>query len=107
MLGAPDRSGLVRPTALFNALHKKALELKPVVVAIDTAADTFGASENDRSQVRQFVGLLRRLAMNPIPPWCSSRTRASAALRMFRAVWEHRLAQWPADAALFQKRIGA
>jgi RecA-family ATPase len=34
-----------------------------VLIALDTAADMFGGNENDRSQVRQFIGLLRRLAI--------------------------------------------
>jgi RecA-family ATPase len=31
---------------------------------IDTSADVFAGNENDRMQVRQFVGLLRRLAID-------------------------------------------
>jgi RecA-family ATPase len=34
------------------------------LIALDTAADMFAGNENDRSQVRQFIGLLRRLAIN-------------------------------------------
>jgi RecA-family ATPase len=33
-------------------------------VPIDTAADVFGGNENDRAQVRRFIGLLNRLAMD-------------------------------------------
>ena len=34
-----------------------------MLIALDTAADMFGGNENDRSQVRQFIGLLRGLAI--------------------------------------------
>jgi RecA-family ATPase len=63
LLGVPDRGGLIRPTPLFERLLRTAAEVKPVLVALDTAADMFGGNENDRSQVRQFISLLRRLAI--------------------------------------------
>jgi RecA-family ATPase len=44
-------------------LLRTAEKIKPVLIALDTAADMFGGNENDRSQVRQFIGLLRRLAI--------------------------------------------
>jgi RecA-family ATPase len=34
-----------------------------VLIGIDTSADVFAGNENDRSQVRQFVGMLRKMAM--------------------------------------------
>jgi RecA-family ATPase len=63
LLGVPDRSGIIRPTPLFERLLRTAARIKPVLIALDTAADMFGGNENDRSQVRQFIGLLRRLAI--------------------------------------------
>ena len=63
-LGAPDRAGYIRPTPLFGSLRQHALAVCPVVVALDTAADLFIGNENDRSQVRQFIGLLRGLALD-------------------------------------------
>jgi RecA-family ATPase len=63
LLGAPDRAGIIRPTPLFEALRKLALKIKPILIALDTAADMYGGNENDRSQVRQFIGLLRGLAI--------------------------------------------
>lgn len=63
LLGAPDRTGIIRPTPLFDQLLLTASKIKPVLIAVDTAADTFGGNENDRGQVRQFIGLLRRLAI--------------------------------------------
>jgi RecA-family ATPase len=63
LLGVPDRTGIIQPTPLFERLFRTAAEIKPVLIALDTAADTFGGNENDRSQVRQFISLLRRLAI--------------------------------------------
>ncbi|RAZ86502.1 hypothetical protein DDV93_08875 [Cereibacter johrii] len=37
--------------------------MKPVLTVLDTSADLFGGNEIDRAQVRQFVGMLRRLAI--------------------------------------------
>jgi RecA-family ATPase len=64
VLGAADRMGLVKPTRLFVHLHKVACSLRPKLIALDTAADIFAGNENDRTQVRQFVGLLRHLAID-------------------------------------------
>jgi RecA-family ATPase len=63
VLGHADHTGLVKPTPLFERLLKAAIEIKPILIGIDTAADVFAGNENDRSQVRQFVGMLRKLAM--------------------------------------------
>jgi RecA-family ATPase len=59
-----SKAGIVTPTALFERLLKAASGIKPVMIGIDTSADVFAGSEIDRSQVRQFVGLLRKLAIN-------------------------------------------
>lgn len=64
VLGAPDRNGIIKPTPLFNSLHGKACSIKPEIVIVDTAADIFAGNENDRAQVRQFIGLLRGLAID-------------------------------------------
>jgi len=63
VLGHADRAGLVQPTPLFQRLMKAAIEIKPVLIGIDTSADVFAGNENDRAQVRQFVGMLRKMAM--------------------------------------------
>lgn len=64
MLGIPDgKSGVVRPTPLFERLLKTAKEIRPALIVIEAAADVFAGNENDRAQVRQFVALLRRLAI--------------------------------------------
>ena len=63
LLGAPDRAGIIQPTPLFERVREPPPRCKPVLIALDTAADMFGGNENDRSQVRQFIGLLRGLAI--------------------------------------------
>ena len=62
MLGHADHTGLMKPTPLFERLMKAANEIKPVLIGIDTSADVFAGNENDRAQVRQFVGMLRKLS---------------------------------------------
>ena len=64
MLGYADRSGRVIATALYERLHLAAVEIKPVMICIDTVADSFAGSEIDRSQVRQFIGMLSKLAIS-------------------------------------------
>jgi RecA-family ATPase len=63
VLGSVNRAGIVTPTLLYQRLLKAADEMKPAMICIDTAADTFVGNEIDRSQVRQFISLLRRLAI--------------------------------------------
>jgi RecA-family ATPase len=57
------RTGLVMPTPLFERLMKAATEIKPVMICLDTSADVFAGDEISRFEVRQFVGLLRKLAI--------------------------------------------
>lgn len=63
ILAAPDRNGLVKPTPMFEQLRTDAINMRPKLIAIDTAADVFAGNEIDRSQTRQFITLLRGLAM--------------------------------------------
>jgi RecA-family ATPase len=64
ILGATNRAGIIEPTRLYSQIHKTVSETKPKTLVIDTSADVFAGNENDRTQVRQFVGLLRRLAID-------------------------------------------
>jgi RecA-family ATPase len=43
-------------TPRFNDLIKQAKDFGARLLIIDTAADTFGGNENDRAQVRQYIG---------------------------------------------------
>jgi RecA-family ATPase len=63
VLGCPDRNGLIRPTPLFKELQEIACAIRPKMIALDTAADIFAGNEINRTQVRQFIGLLRKLAI--------------------------------------------
>ena len=62
LLGVVDRAGRVQKTPLYDALLKLATEQRPAFIGIENAADVFAIDENNRSQVRQAVALLRRLA---------------------------------------------
>jgi RecA-family ATPase len=64
ILGAPNRAGVIEPTPLFRRIHTAVCDIKPKTVVIDTSADVYAGDENRRAQVRQFVGLLRRLAID-------------------------------------------
>jgi len=59
-----DHDGKVRPTPRFDDLMQAARDHAARLIVVDTAADTFGGNENDRQQVRQYVGhVLGKLAM--------------------------------------------
>jgi RecA-family ATPase len=64
VMAAPDRSGIVKGTKLFESIREAANDIHPKLVVLDNAADIYGGNENDRAQVRQFVSLLRGMAMS-------------------------------------------
>lgn len=57
------KTGALVPTPLFGALEERIAEDRPKLVALDTLADLHAGNENDRAHARQFVGLLRGLAI--------------------------------------------
>jgi RecA-family ATPase len=63
LLATPDRNGIIRPTKLFTQLQESAIEIRPKLIVLDNSADIYAGNENDRSEVRQFITLLRGLAM--------------------------------------------
>jgi RecA-family ATPase len=63
LLGVPDSCGQIVPTQLYYQLLEAARDIKPKHIGIDTLADVFGGNEIDRVQVRQFVTMLRKLAI--------------------------------------------
>jgi RecA-family ATPase len=64
LLAAQDRAtGALRPTALFRDLDARLASERPALAVLDTLADMFPGNENDRTQARQFVGMLRGLAI--------------------------------------------
>jgi RecA-family ATPase len=62
-LAAFDKNGEIRKTALFDEVERIAAEHDAGLVILDAAADFFGGNENERREVRAFIGLLRGLAM--------------------------------------------
>jgi RecA-family ATPase len=63
VLGIPDRFGVIHATPLFESLYAAATTIQPTLIVIEAVADVFAGNENDRAQVRQFIALLRRLAL--------------------------------------------
>jgi RecA-family ATPase len=63
LLAVPDSGGQLIPTQLYNQLLEAAGDIKPKHIGIDTLADVFGGDEINRRQVRQFVTMLRKLAI--------------------------------------------
>lgn len=56
LLSIWDRNtGTMKQTAVWRALRDKVVSVGATFVVVDTVADTFGGSEIDRAQVRQFV----------------------------------------------------
>lgn len=50
-------------TPFWHRVATLAADIKPAIIIVDTAADTFGGNENIRAQVRNYIqGALRRLA---------------------------------------------
>lgn len=63
LLASLDPSGKLIPSPLYERIDKAMSESGPVLLILDTSADLFPGNENDRAQVRQFIGLLKRLAI--------------------------------------------
>jgi RecA-family ATPase len=63
LLGVPDRQNKIVPTLLFKRLLKTADIIKPKHIGIDTSADAFAGDEINRTEVRQFIAMLRKLAI--------------------------------------------
>jgi DNA polymerase len=59
---SPDKSGIVRPTPLYDWLYELAGDIKPVMIGIASSANVFAGNENVRTEVQQFIRLLRRIA---------------------------------------------
>lgn len=60
---AVDTQLALMQSALFDELDQRAADEGPALVVIDTLADVYPSNENDRAKVRQFVGILRGLAI--------------------------------------------
>ena len=63
LLATPDPKGVMQPTSNFVSLDNHIARHQPGLVVLDTSADLFGGDEIKRGQVRQFVAMLRGLAI--------------------------------------------
>jgi RecA-family ATPase len=65
VLAIPNsRTGTICPTSLFVALVDKIGRIKPRLLILDNLADVFVGNENSRPEARQFIGLLRGIAID-------------------------------------------
>jgi RecA-family ATPase len=62
VLGELQRNGTIKATLLFDAISEEVKSFGPDLVIVDALADAFAGDENNRTQARQFVGLLKGLA---------------------------------------------
>ncbi|PTV95854.1 RecA-family ATPase [Rhodobacter aestuarii] len=51
------------PSGLYDEIRAILTDLNPALLVLDTLADLFPGNENDKAQVRQFVGMLKKLAL--------------------------------------------
>jgi len=63
IMATVDKNGVVVPTNLYRQVLEYAGDIKTTQIVIANAANVFAGNENDRSQVQQFVGLLKRVAL--------------------------------------------
>ncbi|MGE3703414.1 MAG: AAA family ATPase [Hyphomicrobiaceae bacterium] len=71
VLATADESNIVHPTALWRRVCRTVAARRPNLVIYDTLADLFAGNENSRPQARQFIGMIRGLAL---------KTRSTAVL---------------------------
>ncbi len=57
------RSGALFGNELFHLIDNQIASIGPRLVVMDTLADIYPGNENDRAQVRQFIGLMRGIAI--------------------------------------------
>jgi len=64
VLGSPNlRTGLIAETPLFQAIRAHVARVRPRLLVLDNLADVFAGNEISRPEARQFIGLLRKLAI--------------------------------------------
>lgn len=56
-------TGTVKATELYSQLDLLMADISPVLLILDNLADVFAGNENNRSAVKHFIGMLRRLAI--------------------------------------------
>lgn len=64
VMGAPEgKAAIIRETSIWRGLVTIVERIKPKMVILDTLADVFAGNEIARQEARQFVGILRGLAI--------------------------------------------
>lgn len=63
LLATVNRKGVLTRTPVFDQIDAMIAVSAARLVVIDTLADTYPGNENDRAMVRQFVGMMRGLAI--------------------------------------------
>jgi RecA-family ATPase len=63
VLAYADRTGIIKPTPIWGSIRRDATTLRPKLIVVDNVADVFAGQENDRAHTRQFITMLRGLAM--------------------------------------------
>lgn len=63
LLSVPDKSGTMQPTPLWLDVSEFAESYEPRLIVLDTVADLFAGDEIKRGQARQFITMLRKLAI--------------------------------------------
>ena len=63
LLATLTRGGALEATGLLDAIDELLERDRPDLLVLDTLADYFPGNENDRAQARQFIGMLRGLAI--------------------------------------------
>lgn len=58
------KTNTLYPSPLFQQIVTKVDAERPSLVVLDTLADLFPANENDRASARQFIGQLRKMAVD-------------------------------------------
>ena len=62
LLAIETQGGLIQ-SALFDELDGQAHDEGPVLIVLDTLSDLNPSNENDRAKARQFIGIVRSLAL--------------------------------------------
>src|SRR5262249_38762610 len=63
ILAAFDDRDMITPTPLYARILAIAQDIRPIFIGLDNVADVFAGNEISRTQVRQFLTLMRQLAI--------------------------------------------
>lgn len=63
LLAIDGDRGVLRPTPAWSTFIDLAEQIRPALIVLDSLADVFGGNEINRAHARQFIGMLRGLAM--------------------------------------------